>query len=336
MANDLATIETQLNFMAPQLSDALAGIMPVERLIRTVVISIERLPALLNADRQSIFMAATSAACLGLEVDGVTGQAYIIPFKRMAQLVIGYKGFNTMAARGGVTISGDVVREGDDFDFQKGSGAFVRHKPDLRGQRERRIIAAYAVAEHRERPAVVEVLGIDEIMAVKAKSPGASRSDSPWNDPAIGFPAMAGKTAKRRLWRSLPLVPAFHAFAQAARMDEAFDEQGIPGRVDPARGFVEIQAQPATPYQDSPTPAIEQLIAGEEDEALYRSLVDMKIEDLTAEELGAWWNSPEQKAERRRFRDGFRLDMQTKVREAAEAKRATVSRGTPEGVADGA
>jgi RecT family len=31
-----------------------------------------------------------SAACLGLEVDGVTGQAYLLPFKGKAQLVIGY------------------------------------------------------------------------------------------------------------------------------------------------------------------------------------------------------------------------------------------------------
>jgi phage RecT family recombinase len=70
-----------------------------------------------------------SAACLGLEVDGVTGQAYLIPFKGRAQLVVGYKGYNTLAARSGITITGAVVREGDEFDYQLGSAAFVRHKP---------------------------------------------------------------------------------------------------------------------------------------------------------------------------------------------------------------
>ena len=41
-----------------------------------------------------------------LEVDGVTGQAFLIPFKGRAQLVIGYKGFNTLAARSGLTVTG--------------------------------------------------------------------------------------------------------------------------------------------------------------------------------------------------------------------------------------
>jgi recombinational DNA repair protein RecT len=36
---------------------------------------------LVKADRQSLLNASMSAACLALEVDGVTGQAFFIPFK---------------------------------------------------------------------------------------------------------------------------------------------------------------------------------------------------------------------------------------------------------------
>jgi recombination protein RecT len=97
--------------------------VPVERLMQTIMISCERLPALLKCDRQSLFNSAMSAAVLGLEVDGVTGQAYLIPFAGKAQLVIGYKGFNTLAARSGITITGAVVREGDEFDYELGSAA---------------------------------------------------------------------------------------------------------------------------------------------------------------------------------------------------------------------
>jgi hypothetical protein len=95
-----------------------------------------------------------------------------------------------------------------------------------------------------DRPAVVEVLDIDELMAVKAKSPGAARSDSPWNDPAIGFPAMCQKTAKRRLARSMPL----NVMQQAARMDEAVDEQGAPAWISPDKGVV-IDGE----FSDAPT-----------------------------------------------------------------------------------
>ena len=150
----LVALEEQLTPLAPRFEAALAGMMPVQRLIRTVMVSVERLPKLLECDRQSIFMAAMSAACLGLEVDGVTGQAFLIPFKNRAQLVIGYRGFNTLAARSGITIAGAVVREGDAFEYEKGSGAFVRHKPLLEGAAVRRIVAAWACANHADRPPV--------------------------------------------------------------------------------------------------------------------------------------------------------------------------------------
>ena len=167
----LVALEEQLTPLAPRFEAALAGMMPVQRLIRTVMVSVERLPKLLECDRQSVFMAAMSAACLGLEVDGVTGQAFLIPFKNRAQLVIGYRGFNTLAARSGITITGAVVREGDAFEYEKGSGAFVRHKPLLEGAAVRRIVAAWACANHAERPPVIEIMGIDELMAVKERSP---------------------------------------------------------------------------------------------------------------------------------------------------------------------
>src|SRR6185437_5144847 len=185
----------------------------------------------LECDRQSLFNAAMSAACLGLEVDGVTGQAYLIPFKGKAQLVIGYKGFNTLAARSGITITGNIVRQGDEFDYQLGSAAYVRHKPK---SSKGAITHAWACAQSMDRPAVVEVLDYDELLAVKNRSPGAKRSDSPWNDPVIGFPAMCQKTAKRRLARSMPL----NIMQQAARLDEAVDEQGAPAWISPDKGVV--------------------------------------------------------------------------------------------------
>jgi phage RecT family recombinase len=241
VASELVVLEQQLKPLAPHFAQVLGKTMPVERLMRTIMISVERLPALLQCDRQSIFNAAMSAACLGLEVDGVTGQAYLIPFKGRAQLVIGYKGFNTLAARSGITITGAVVREGDEFDYQLGTAAYVRHKP--KGSKGG-ITHAWACAQSLDRPAVVEVLDIDELLAVRGRSPGAKRSDSPWNDTVIGFPAMCQKTAKRRLARAMPL----NIMQQAARMDEAVDEQGAPAWISPDKGVV-IDGE----FSDAPT-----------------------------------------------------------------------------------
>lgn len=248
--NALVAFEKQLQPLAPHFAEVLGATMPVERLIRTVSVAVERLPKLLDCDRQSLFNAAMSAAVLGLEVDGVTGQAFLIPFKNRAQLVIGYKGFNTLAARAGITITGAVVREGDLFEYELGSQGFVRHVPVLGGKG--RIVAAWACASSQSRPPVLHVMGIDELMAVKARSPGARRDDSPWNDPSIGFPAMCEKTVKRRLARALPLN-IMHA---AARMDEAVDEQGKPAWISPDRGVI-VEGEVLEP---SNTPTAAELI----------------------------------------------------------------------------
>jgi len=171
-----------------------------------------------------------SAAVLGLEVDGVTGQAFLIPFKTRAQLVVGYKGYNTMGARSGYTITGACVREGDEFDYMLGSECYLRHKPSFRA--DARITHAWAVATNLRLPPIISVLSIHDIIAVKNKSPGAQKADSPWRDVAIGFPAMSEKTAKRRLARSMPL----NVMQYASRLEEAFDEQHRPGWIDPERG----------------------------------------------------------------------------------------------------
>jgi recombination protein RecT len=234
VASEVAIFENTLRPLAPRFEQALAGAIPVERLMRSIMVSIERNPKLLEANRQSLLNASMSAACLALEVDGVTGQAFFIPFKGNAQLVIGYKGMNTLGARSGFSIQGEVVREGDAFDYELGDKGFVKHKPKL-GNRGP-ILAAWATASSLHRPALVSVLGIDDIMAIKQKSPGGSRSDSPWMDMMIGFPAMAAKSAKRRLSRAMPLNadPRFHL---AAAMEETVEERGKTAWIDPHRGL---------------------------------------------------------------------------------------------------
>ena len=285
MSNALAILEKQFEPLAPRFAQVLPASLPVERLIRTVMVSVERLPKLMECDRQSLFNAAMSAAVLGLEVDGVTGQAFLIPFAGKAQLVIGYKGYSTLAARSGYTVTGNTVREGDAFEYQLGTGAFVRHRPA--DSNKGRITHAWACAECHDRPPIVCVLGIDDLLAVKEKSQGAKRSDSPWNDPAIGFPAMCEKTAKRRLARSMPL----NVMQAAARMDEAFEEQGKASWLAPESGvIIEGDASPL-PERASETPTAAALIQTEDD--ILKQLDEGLAEaaKIGVSELEAEWKS---------------------------------------------
>jgi recombination protein RecT len=263
MSNELAILETQLKPLAPRFAQVLGKLMPVDRFTRTLIVSCERDPKLMAADRQSLFNAAMTGAVLGLEADGATGQFFLLPFymkkeqRTVVQPCIGYKGFNTLGARSGLTISGGVVREGDEFEYEEGSKAFVRQVRKFSSETknfDRRIIAAWATAQSYQRPPTVKVLSIDEILAIKSKSPRGGQP--PWADDAIGFPAMAEKSAKRRLARDMPL----NVFQSAARMEEAYEEQGEASYIHPDKGVIVGGEVIESNYNDT-TPSAADLIA---------------------------------------------------------------------------
>jgi recombination protein RecT len=218
MANDLALVEREMRSHLPIFREVLPRTLPAERLMRTVIIAAEKTPELLNCSMQSLVSSAITAAVLGLEVDGVTGQGYVLPFKGKAQFIVGYKGYPTIGARSGVSINFAVVREGDDFDYMDGTDGYIRHRKQLASRVGRKIIAAWATGEAIGRPPVRVVLPYDDILLVKERAPGAKRSDSPWNDHAgNGHEAMCAKTAVRRLGARIPVV----AFQQATYIEDA-------------------------------------------------------------------------------------------------------------------
>ncbi len=292
MANDLTLIERTLTPLAPRFDDVLGGVMTSKHLIQTILVSCERNPKLFAADRQSLLNAALTFANLRLPVDGATGQGFLLPFRdnrkdiTIVQPVIGYRGFNTIGARADITITGGVVREGDEvWDFMEGTGGFVRHKKRL--DNPGRIIAAWAAATSRTRPAAVSVVGIGEILEIKSRSPAVRfKAETPWLDEKVGFPAMSEKTAKRRLSRVLPFEIDDGRFHKAARLDEAFDEQGLPGRIrEDGALFIGDEASPIARREDSPAPDADSLMSGRRDDELETLYAAGK----KAAEQGALW-----------------------------------------------
>lgn len=257
MSNALVAFERQLVPLTTSFAAVLGRTMPVARMFRTICIACERNPKLLDADRQSLLNAAMSLAVLGLEADTMTGQGFLVPFKdrkndtTVVQPIIGYLGYNTLGARAKLTITGRVVREGDGFEYDEGRG-YIEHVRKLNGRGD--IIAAWAKAASNDRPPAIRILSIDELMAVKKKSPRGG--EPPWNDPEIGFPAMCEKTAKRRLRRDMPL----NVYQLAAVMEEAHEERGEHSWIHPEKGVM-IEGKAAQPNYTSDTPTAQELIS---------------------------------------------------------------------------
>ncbi len=178
-------------------------------------------PYLLECQPTSLIAAVLQCATLGLSPEPSMGQFYFLPFKGKIQGVPGYKGLANLAWKSGAvaSLSMQVVRQGDEFDYEFGLAPMLRHKP--RAPLTAPITHAYATAKPIGGENMFEVLTLEEVEAVKARSPSASKSFSPWKS---DYAAMAKKTAFRRLAKLLPLSTDRAApFAKALDLDERAD-----------------------------------------------------------------------------------------------------------------
>lgn len=201
---------TALEKFKPEISKVLPSHITADRMIRSVLNALAGNQYLCtNATPLSVIQAAMTASVLGLDVDNVTGQGFIVPFKGKAQFIPGYKGYITLAANSGFLVSGDVVREKDSFKYWRGLNPDLQHIPASGGPTDRgAIVYAYAVARSNTMPSDFRVLHIEQINKLRNRSEGYKAflsgkiKESPWDS---DYDAMAIKTAIRALAPELPL-----------------------------------------------------------------------------------------------------------------------------------
>lgn len=188
--------------MAPELSRALPKHINADRMARIVLTALRINPKLAETSEASFLGAVLTAAQLGLEVNTPLGHAYLIPYGRDCQLIIGYQGMVELARRSGVVTSlyAYPVHEGDRFEFTLGLEPTLQHEPSKAPDRDRKPVShVYAVAHQKDGPPIFVVLTWSEVMARKARS--RSGNNGPWKTDTT---AMALKTAVRSLWKWLP------------------------------------------------------------------------------------------------------------------------------------
>ncbi len=215
VTNLRAALEKRMETIARTLP---AQFMSAPRFAQIVTTLCAQNPALLDCKPVSLIGAVLQAASLGLSPEPATGQAYFLPFKGVVTFVPGYKGLATLAWRSGqlASLAMNVARVGDDFEYELGSSPFLRHRP--KAQLDAPVLYAYATAKPIGGDMMFEVLTLDQVNAVKARSPSARSGRSPWT---TDFEAMAKKTALRRLAKLLPMSSEKLApFVKAVDFDE--------------------------------------------------------------------------------------------------------------------
>lgn len=195
------TAKQLLGRFEQQIAQILPRHMTPDRMLKLVLVAVNRTPKLLQCSQESVIESVMRSAELGLDCSGTLGEAYLVPYGKTCQFIPGYKGLVKLARQSGELsrIEAEVVHEHDDFDYQKGSDFKLTFRPNFRGDRGDPI-GAYALIEFKDGGMQADFMTTSEIEAIRNNSPG--KNSGPWKD---HWDEMARKTVWRRLSKWAPL-----------------------------------------------------------------------------------------------------------------------------------
>lgn len=222
-ASPMTTLRDLLKKSESQIKMALPRHMSADRMLRVTLTAVQRTPELLRCDPLSVVGCVVQASQLGLEPDGILGNAYLIPFNNRktgrleCQLIAGYRGLIELARRSGhlVSIAAHVVYERDKFTFSYGIEDKLEHVPYMGGDDRGDVVCVYAVARLRDGGYAFDVMSKADVEKIRAGSKAGN--SGPWQ---THWSEMARKTVIRRLVKYLSLSPEIQ---KAVALDEMAD-----------------------------------------------------------------------------------------------------------------
>jgi recombination protein RecT len=197
---DLEVLRARIN--SEEVSEEIAAALPanvsIAKFKRVTLTALNETPALVGADRPSLFAAIVKCAQDGLLPDG--REAALVIFNGKAQYMPMIGGYRKIAAEHGWTLRAAVVYENDLFEHEEGFEPKLRHVRARLGEERGRMIGAYAVARHEDGRQETVVLDAAEVEKIRQVS--RSKNRGPWVD---WTDRMWEKTAGRKLFKQLPL-----------------------------------------------------------------------------------------------------------------------------------
>lgn len=228
-----------------------AETVSVDRFIESAKMALfdPKVPDLLKCTPDSIKRSFIQAANYGLEVGGVLGQSYIIPYNESVRnpktgqwekvmtshFQIGYKGLIALARRSKTikTIAAECIYENDTFDCNLASGRSITHKMNIFEERGE-VIGYYCLVELTnggEQFAVMSKKDAEKFRDTYSKSyiMAKDKSTQNWGK---NFDAMALKTC---VIKALKLCPISIEALRAVQTEEAADYNDEPVQVTPQK-----------------------------------------------------------------------------------------------------
>jgi recombination protein RecT len=199
------------------------------KFLSSVISAVQRTPELLNCEPTSLINSFMTMAQLQFMPSNVSGEAYVLPYKGIAQFQLGYQGLVTLFYRAGAkSISAEIVYKNDKFDYTNG---IITHSPDVFADNRGEAIGAYVIVELQAGGKVSKVMKAKDIMDMGKKfSKSFNTSFTPWkeaNDPELW---MWKKTVLKQVAK---LVPKNETIFKAVAEDNK--ESNVADRAEKAR-----------------------------------------------------------------------------------------------------
>lgn len=237
----IKTFRDTLEKLKPQLAMALPRHITAAKMMRVVMTTVQRTPALLDCTDATILGAVLQCSQMGLSPDPLMGESYLVPFVNRKKgitectLIVGYRGMIKLARQTGQisTIYAEAVYDGDEFVYEMGLEPILKHVPSEAEEREKqRLTHVYAVARFKDGGAQFVVLPVSKVNAIRERSRAAG--SGPW---VTDYEAMAKKTAVKQLAKWLPQSSEL---ATAVGLDDRADASVSQDLGD----FIETTAEP--------------------------------------------------------------------------------------------
>lgn len=238
-----------------------AGTVSIERFMESVKFAIldPKNPLLRTCDKDSLQRSIAQAANYGLEVGGVLGQSYFIPYNESVKLPngqwqkvmtchfqIGYKGLIELARRSKTikTIAAEPVYENDDFECELASGRSIHHKINIFKDRGE-VVAYYCLVELTnggEQFAIITKTDAEKFRDkysksyVMAKNSGKGLEENNW---VKNFDAMALKTCVIKALKLCPISIETLRAVQTEEIGDYNDTAEVASPTSPFKGDVE-------------------------------------------------------------------------------------------------
>lgn len=208
----LTTVRGMLGQLKDRLSKHVAAEIAPDAIVHAAMSQCERNPMLLECSDQSLWQALLHAQSMGLVPNGRHG--HLIPYndrKRgmIVQFQPDYKGLVHLAYQSShvEVVEGGVVREEDEFEFERGTNSFIRHVINIKVKDRGPIVAAWALVKFANGRDTFEILTRADLDKRKNESQSATGrypEYSPWTK---WEDEMSKKSALKVLVKTVPLGP---------------------------------------------------------------------------------------------------------------------------------